>query len=48
MELTADVYAWLASTDIFESFNANFTVNDKGNVEVDEEVSGKIKNGVFS
>src|SRR4051794_4865121 len=56
IEITADVYAWLTSIDMFENDDleqdqtttiANFSINEKGNVLLEEKFQKKIKSGTF-
>jgi hypothetical protein len=45
-EITAEIYAWLTSIDLFD-ITSNFNINEKGNVELDQRTSNKVANGIF-
>ena len=46
MEVTADLYAWLTSIELFD-LTTNFSINEKGNVIIEKVFADKIKNGTF-
>ena len=57
LEITADIYAWLASINIFQpdekdsrnSLVTNFQINENGNITLEEKFQKKIKTGtIFS